>query len=131
MSTPELGGNRNPPPPNKFQMTQRGQSPVLSSDSFKAQRPRISLTHYVICCRRSLTPSIYYALMSEFLLRTGVQFILGKPNIVLSDVLQLPEYEATLELGLTGAYLDVIPCRWNTRALCRFWLRARRSFPPF
>jgi hypothetical protein len=55
--------------------------------------------------------------MSEFLLRTGVQFILGKPNIVPSDVLQLPEYEATLELGLAGAYLDVIPCEDGTLEL--------------
>src|ERR1700722_9201645 len=61
------------------------------------------LPYYVICCRRSLIPSIYCALTSEFLVRTGVQFILGKPNIVPSDVLQLLKYEATVELELAGS----------------------------
>jgi hypothetical protein len=71
----------------------------------------------VICYRRSLIPSVYSALKFEFLVRIGVQFILGKPSIVPSDVLRLPEYEATVELGLAGAYLDVIPCNDGTLGL--------------
>jgi|ERR1700733_9251696 hypothetical protein len=65
----------------------------------------------------SLILRIYYALTSDFLPRIGVQFILGKPNIASTDLLQLPEYEAAVELGFAGAYLDVIPCGDGTLGL--------------
>ncbi|PMD58474.1 uncharacterized protein K444DRAFT_432948 [Hyaloscypha bicolor E] len=47
----------------------------------------------------------------------GVQFILGRPNLASTDLLQPPKYEAAVELGLAGAYLDVIPCGDGTLGL--------------
>jgi len=64
-----------------------------------------------------LIPKIYFASASNFLPRMGVQFILGTPNLASTDLLQLPEYEAAVELGLAGAYLDVIPCGGGTLGL--------------
>jgi len=46
-----------------------------------------------------------------------VQFILGRPNLTSTGLLQLPKYEAAVELGLAGAYLDVIPCSGGTLGL--------------
>jgi hypothetical protein len=71
-----------------------------------------------------------FASASNFLPSMGVQFILGTPNLASTDLLQLPEHEAVVELGLAGTYLGIIPCSDGTVGMY-VRSRARRSFPPF
>ena len=60
---------------------------------------------------------IYFASAPNFLPGIGVQFILGRPNLASTDLLQFREYEAAVESRLAGAYLDVIPCGDGSLAL--------------